>query len=237
MKRAMLNILLTTSLSWALQLAVPPSVWEISGTVRGDDGSPVSDAIISLTALPPYETKSRIRQWSVVTSIGGRFTLQGLYLGHFQTCVQVPGTAWLDPCRWGGGPFVVRLTNTNSTATTALTLRRGAALTLRVNDQSGLLDGNEGVTPGAHLLLGLTNDGGAWEPALPLSKDVAGRTYRVLVPFDRSLKIVVASRLFSLADGANVPLLPTGVTSIIPVTTTTGKTPPTVVVSVVGLGH
>ena len=228
-------ILLVGALMFAQQATPVPPAWTVSGIVQGTDGSAISGAVVSLTALPPHQ-RSRLRAWSAVTGRDGFFSFQALYPGQFQVCAQVPGTAWLDPCRWGLKALVVTLSDKQPTVSSILVIEKGAMVPVRISDPSALLDKNEGITSGAHLLLGLSNDRGAWEPATLGTKDSAGRTYLVVVPFDRPIKVTAASSFFGLASGDGIPLERNGIALMTTVTATSAKVPPTITISVIGVG-
>ena len=89
----------------------------------------------------------------------------------------------------------------------AITLLRGAPITIRVNDAAQSLDANEGKTRGALLLLGVQHDNLVFEKASVSSRGPVGRVYQLLIPFDRPLTLLANSVFFKLSD-ANGHALP-----------------------------
>lgn len=206
----------------------------LSGTVRGADGSIVAKALVTVAgrstpAAPRHAQTSR----SIQVSSSGSFEAAGLDLGAYQVCVTAPGSAWLDSCEWGQAGSLVALTPTQQTASLTITLAMGALVTVRANDPSQLLSTNEGKTPGAHLLIGVGGDSLAFHPAVIVSQDSGGRNYQVLIPFDRSLKLSVASALFQVTNQAGAALPQFG--NLLPLSVASGQNPATIFLNVTGL--
>lgn len=105
---------------------------------------------------------------------------------------------------------------------------------IRVNDPAQLLPQNEGKTPGAHLLIGLANDGGVFRPAPVTSQDAAGRNQQIVIPFGRPVSVSVYSSFFQLAGANGIALPRTG--AIIPVTASVGQQAPIITLVVTGGG-
>jgi hypothetical protein len=115
-------------------------------------------------------------------------------------------------------------------------MKRGAAVPIRVDDPAQLLSQHEGKTPGAHLLIGAGNDASVFLPAPITSKDVAGRNYQVVIPFNSPSKLVVRSAFFQLADAAGSPLSRAAAT-FIPLSVPSGQQPATIRLRVTGGGR
>jgi len=128
---------------------------------------------------------------------------------------------------------VVVLSDSEPSATLSIVLTRGALVTVHVNDTGQHLS-EEGKTPGVHLLVGVPTDALFFEQAWVVSQDSTTRTYQILVPFDRSLRIVVGSAILHLADVANRTLPRLGNT--IPILTPLGQAAPTIVLNITGRG-
>src|SRR5437764_3958605 len=62
----------------------------------------------------------------------------------------------------------------------------------------------------ASLLIGVRTDSFAFRRAVPIAQDVGGKTYQVLIPFDRSISIVAASPSFQVSEAIGRPLLNSG---------------------------
>jgi hypothetical protein len=103
---------------------------------------------------------------------------------------------------------------------------KGALVSVRVNDSAQLLSANEGKTPGAHLLLGVSNDALFFRNANIVSQDASGRNYQLLIPFGRTINVSVASTLFQLAD-ATGKVLPKS--NVVPILVPLGQQAPTLV--------
>ncbi|MCC6590651.1 MAG: hypothetical protein IT168_28425 [Bryobacterales bacterium] len=112
-------------------------------------------------------------------------------------------------------------------------MKKAATVSIRLEDPGRLLIQNEGKTPAALVLIGVANDAGWFRSASLASRDVGGRTYQVLIPFNLIVNLSVYSPHFQLADGAGTPLSRTGAARI-PVSVAAGQTPATVRLSVTG---
>jgi hypothetical protein len=113
-----------------------------------------------------------------------------------------------------------------------MTLKKGAAVPIRIDDPSQLLSQHEGKTPGAHLLLGVGNDAFAFRPVSILAQDANGRDHQIIVPFNLPVKLVVHSSFFQLSDATGIPLSRTG--AAIPVLVPSGTQPTIIKLKVTG---
>ena len=96
-----------------------------------------------------------------------------------------------------------------------------------------LLPKYEGVSPGVHLLIGVGGDSLAFHPAIVASQDMTGRNYQVLIPYDRPVKLSVASAQLQIADQAG-KTLPNSV-NLPPIFVPKNQNPSPVVLNLTGL--
>ena len=115
-------------------------------------------------------------------------------------------------------------------------LKKGAVIPIRVKDPGQRLARDESKTAGAHLLLGVSGDNLVFYPASAVSQDQAGRTYSLSIPFGQSVKLIINSSFFQLADSAGVPL-PKAVSTSIPISAPAGQTPSTIALTVTDGGR
>lgn len=205
-----------------------PTSAQISGRVIDDGGNPVPNAVVTAT------TGSGLSHTTAVTTTDGSFRLSGLGAGTARICVQVPGTALLDPCHWSNAAAtLVTLAVGQSLAMQPIQLQTGYPLTVRVYDDTGALAANEGKKPGAHLLVGLWLSTGLFVPATVITVDSKGRYYGCAIPFGTTLQLSVFSQLFSLSvdtvgavatkSGFSMPLtIPSGTVFPVPTFHVTG---------------
>lgn len=205
----------------------------ISGTVKGADGSVITAGVLTASRQSGGVT-SRSAHISGGAPIlpDGVFHLPPLADGNYQVCAQAPGSIWLNSCEWGQSGTMVSISSSQPSSAVAIVLRKGALVTVRVNDAAKLLTAHEGKSPGAHLLIGVTTDAHVFRGAT-VSEDPAGRTYRILVPFDRSVNLSAGSAFFKISDGVGRALPKFG--NLIPVLIPSGQPPPTIVLNVAGL--
>ncbi|MBI1898206.1 MAG: carboxypeptidase regulatory-like domain-containing protein [Acidobacteria bacterium] len=207
----------------------------ITGSLTGDDGTHIGGGYVTLRRLPPHPQRVRQTSWTAVTAAGGAFRFEGLNDGTYQLCAQVPRSTWLNPCEWGAQPPVVVLSAAQGFAVVTLVIKKAAVVPIRLDDPGQLLAQDEGRTPGANLLIGVANDARWFRPAAVTSRDVGGKNYQVLVPFNSTVNIIVSSPFFQLADAGGVPLPRTRATAI-PVTVPAGQQPAPIRLRVTGGG-
>jgi hypothetical protein len=132
------------------------------------------------------------------------------------------------------GPARLRtviLSSALSSATVEVVLVKGALVSVQLNDPASLLQ--KSAAPGTGLLMGVGSDTHFFRTARLVSQAPGGRTYELLIPFDRSVNLSVVSPSFQLKD-ASGKLLPNSGT-LIPVLAPSSEQPPTVVLTVAGL--
>ena len=92
------------------------------------------------------------------------------------------------------------------------------------------MSAHEGKTPGAHLLMGVGGSSLAFHSATIMSQDNTGRNHQVLIPFDRSTKISVASAFFQVRDETGTPV------NLVPILVNSGQAAnKTLVLNIVGV--
>ena len=217
----------------AAQTAQTVAAGVISGIVRGADGGLITSGIVSASGSSD-SMNAKGRRTSATAPIGsdGTFRFPPLDLGTYRICVQVPGSAWLDPCDWGPGGLIVSLTGSRPSVNTAPVLKKGALLTVRMADAGQLLATHEGKTLGGHLLLGVASDSMFFHTAGIIAQDGNGRNYQLLIPFDRAVNVSLTSTFFQVLDSNGI-LLPKS--SAIPILVRSGQQPPTVFFRIAGM--
>src|SRR5690349_21643311 len=132
---------------------------QVTGHVRGDDGSAISDAHIGVQLLTRHP-KARLRQtdWTAVTDAAGSFQVEKLLDGNYRVCAQTSQSVWLNSCEWDVRSPGVLLSSSQSRASVDIILKRGAKIEIRIEDPAQLLISHEKNTPGAHLLLGVATE-------------------------------------------------------------------------------
>lgn len=206
-----LVIVFTAALAAQAQQADPAAGGQVSVTVMGEDGSILGGAGVFLTrTVAPGAPPRQRADWSATASAAGTVTFDLLPNGEYTLCAQAASGSWLNPCEWGTARPTVVLSAPQRTVSTSLVLKRGAAVSIRMDDPSGLLAQNEGKTPGAHLLLGVRSDALIFHPASIIAQDTGGRNYQVTIPFDANVNIVVASSFFRLTDATGAAFAASG---------------------------
>lgn len=182
----------------------------LAGVVTGTNGELIGGATVEATLMEPSSRVPSRRPGvpfvrSATTGPDGSFRLNKLPAGMYAICVQLSESEWLSSCTWGRQPVVAEATDSGSDPI-SIALRKGAAISIQIEDVGGALARHEEKTAGAHLLVGVGGDDLLFRPAQLATTGGATRLYRVLVPFDTSVKLVVGSTLFRLADERGVPI-------------------------------
>lgn len=199
------------------------SVGTVSGTLKGEDGSTIIGASVTLLRLPPYPKGKWPRiEWTTKSASGGAFSFAAIDRGQYRLCAQAPNTTWLNPCEWGLNAPLFALSQTQRSVNISMIMKRGAAVPIRIDDPDQLLSLYEGKTPDAHLLLGVSNDTFGFRIASIISSDTGGRNHQVIIPFDRSVNFVANSFFFKLADSGG-RLLSSSASSVTQVNVPAGK--------------
>ncbi len=146
----------------------------------------------------------------VAINADGTFQMPPLVYGTYQLCTHTSG-AWISDCEWGASAGLrVFLSAAQASANVTIVLRKGALVTVRVEDPSQLLAASGTKSP-ASLLLGVSTDSFAFRRAALVGQDAAGRTYQVLIPLDRQIRISAVSPSFQVSDAIGRPLATSGI--------------------------
>ncbi len=186
----------------------------ITGKVVDTSNHAVPAAIVTISEAAPSKTDPpTFHGAGTQTAADGTFSFTNLDAGTYLVCSQVPHGSLLNPCQWTKTLPLVTVASSTATASITLTMQPGYRLPVRVNDPQNLLAANEGKTPGAHLLIGISG-GYHFEEALIDSTDSAGRNVSLLVPFGVPIAVTVQSNFLKLQDAAGNPLNKTNAISV-----------------------
>lgn len=234
MKRLLVTYFAATTIASA---QFQPVSGTISGVLTGEDGSALASASIALhrVATPQSRFGDGQADWTAISQADGTFQFTGLPAGDYTLCPTVPNSTWLNPCDWNFPTPTATITRSAPSGSVNITLTRGVAIPVRINDPGGLLAQNEGKTPGAGLLLEVS-DGrpGSFFRAVPLvSKDSGGRNHQIVIPFNTQLTLFVHPTFYRVTNAASAPLSQ-GATTKIPLLTTVGQQVAPIVFSITG---
>jgi hypothetical protein len=203
----------------------------ITGKVVDTFSHPIVAAIVTISQEPAKRgVAPTMHGASTQTAADGTFSFANLDAATYLLCSQVPRGTLLNPCQWTKTLPQATVASSTATASITLTMRPGYRLPIRVDDAQSLLPANEGKTPGAHLLIGVSG-GYHFEAAVIDSADNAGRNVSLLVPFDTPVPVTVQSNFFKLQDGSGNSL---NKTNAVPVTASSAAASTGFTVKVVG---
>jgi hypothetical protein len=174
----------------------------ITGTVAMSDGTPVSKATVSIAFRPTNAGEAPVRfLLFTTTAADGTFKATNVPNGKFAICPHASHTALLPPCQWGTEP-VVTVSNGGTVSAGTITMSAGADLYVRVNDPNGVRAQNEGVVPGAGMLIAVTAAQGVAVPVPRTAVDSNGADYHLYVPTATKLTLLISSTAYSMTNSA-----------------------------------
>jgi hypothetical protein len=153
-------------------------------------------------------------QANTLTGADGSFSFTGVPVGAFTICVQVPGSAYLNPCTWSSTAPTVTLTAGRGASTGRIRLDEGQLLKVKLNDANRVLQADEGRVPGAQVLIGIWTPTGLFIPMRVRTKGATSRNLEIPIPIGRPLQLSVTSGYFDLTDENNAKLDATGGVSL-----------------------
>jgi hypothetical protein len=152
--------------------------------------------------LQPLTAKEPIKTSLTASSdAGGKFTVKGLPEGTYRLCVPQSGTGVLDPCIWGGFPVRVEVTSKAPPPEARVVVTQGVELSLAVNDPVKLLsthDERKANRPA--LMIGVMRPGVPFVEMRLVGANEIGRQYRLFVPSEVNLDVMVASEDFEFEE-------------------------------------
>ena len=174
----------------------------ITGTVTTSDGTPVNKATVSIAFRPTNAGTAPVPfLLFTTTAADGTFRATNVPNGKFAICPHASHTALLPPCQWGTEP-VVTVSNGGTVSAGTITMSAGADLYIRVNDPNGVRAKNDGVVPGAGMLIAVTAAQGVAVPAPRTAVDANGVDYHLYVPTATKLTLLISSTTYSLTNSA-----------------------------------
>jgi len=216
----------------------PPVRGTISGVLNGEDGSAIAGGTIKLHLVQRDSPKfaRQTTDWAAVSGTGGAFQFVGLTEGSYTLCPRVPNSTWLNPCEWNFPTPTATISRSIPNPNVTITLKVGATVPIRIDDAGQSLEKNEGKTPGAGLLLGVSSPGFFFHTVPLSSKDSNGRNYQIIVPFNIQLTLVLHSAFYHVND-ANGGALSRSSSTKIPLLIATGQKVPPIKFAISGVGH
>ncbi len=183
------------------------TVASISGTLVGDDGKPLAGSITAIRVGGFGGGKQ------ATANAAGAFSLASLSAGSYQLCASVKGGGYLDPCSWEATPAVIQVAAGQAVAGNRLTVKKGAALQVRINDAAQVL---QKPTPAGtvkpHVLVGVITSRRVFEPLRLTGQDGYGQNRQGTVPLDRPFALYIRGQGVQVTDSSGMSISPAGTT-------------------------
>jgi len=131
----------------------------------------------------------------------GRFSFTNLREGSYVLCATSPTIGLLDPCRWQAAqPTPLTIAAGQQVANYEVEMLTGREFEVLVADVGGILERPESLAQGAEIVVGVWGGVGQFQPANLKQKSTTGRTYSVVVPFEKPVRLDVRARRLILED-------------------------------------
>jgi hypothetical protein len=181
-----------------------PATLEIR--IFGSVKQPLVGAMVSYERLfTPVTNPAQPPRGVASTDRSGLLRFQNLAAGNYSICVNVPGSAYLNPCEWEA-PVIVNLMPGELKLGLPVVLTQGAFLHLRADDPNSLLPSRSrapgkanSATPLLHMVVWADKKGFPHIPDL-LAEDASGQSYVLAVPKGRDLTVTLAGKNLSVVD-------------------------------------
>lgn len=183
----------------AQETGQPVSGRDVSGVVQTLSGTPVAGAMVW---VQPLTAKEMIKTSLTASSdAGGKFTVKDLPEGTYRVCIPQSSTGVLDPCLWGGFPVRVEVTSKAPPPEARVVVNQGVELTLAIRDSAKLLPAHDERKAGRPaLIIGVMRPGVPFVQMRLIGSGEDGRQYRLFVPSEVNLDLMVASEDFEFEE-------------------------------------
>jgi hypothetical protein len=175
----------------------------ISGTVTTTAGKPIRAAVTvhdvstaRVQGQTPFD-----RQYA--SKSDGTFLFSNVPAGKYQICVEAPHENVLDPCLWSPTVNVVDISNGAPVSGLAIRVATGYMLQVHVNDPAALLPAAVGGTAGPALSVMAITQTKQYHNFHLLGASATARDHYLLVPFDQTLTLAIASSSLKLSNAQN----------------------------------
>jgi hypothetical protein len=179
----------------------------LSGVVTGDDKQPLSALVIATKPGPP------LVRTTVQSGADGAFSFPGLAAGEYQICASIANNAYLNPCTWAPISPTAEVTAGQSTTGFKLIMRKGATLTVKINDpELALTSAAVAGKVGPHVILGVFTPRGMYLPLAISSKDALGTSHSVSIPMDQDVPLHLVGKDLDVTDSSGTKVNLNGAT-------------------------
>jgi hypothetical protein len=162
----------------------------IQGVISDEGGHALAGAFVIATPLGPAGGVT----YTAVSNANGQFNLSHARPAAYMVCVQMPRSAFLDPCSWSS-PMHVTVAAGQVSPNNNVQMTKGSLLHVRVNDPDQHVSKGDG-----DVLLGIGGPSFPFHPLGLAATDPAGRTFDMAIPFNLALRLQISSEHLDLAD-------------------------------------
>lgn len=173
------------------------SLATVSGIVQTETGQAIPNAVVWLAPRPPFATGVPQAQ-NLQTGTDGTFSFSAS-AGNYEICASATGADYLDSCAWNAvpGSRTFAVAPSQRLAAPAIRLEKGARFRVAFTDPAGRLEQGAGQ---ARMLVKIGVPGMGFT-MMPVVEDTgARRTYEMLVPRQRPVKLRLVSGDVAIAD-------------------------------------
>jgi hypothetical protein len=207
----------------------------IKATVVNAAGKAVSGLYVSAVPLGPNAGATRTE----TSDAKGEAEFARLRPGFYRLCLNLPRSAYLDPCVWSK-PLEIAVWQAQISAA-KLTVDIGSILRVRVDDDSAKKYLENAKSLGGGLSLGILMGNGTTHLLHPFVAEANGRTYETAIPVDKSLQLAIYTGHVQLRDAKGATVAEStegkeaGRPALLPVRHNSGQANPDVKLTAVGV--
>jgi hypothetical protein len=173
---------------------------QIHGLVLNESRKPIANARVSVHRSSASRALTAEKTLSTGSDKTGGFTLDGVDPDDYLICVDVPGTDYLDSCKWGIAPPAAKVASAQAALSYNAVLTHGATISIRVDDPEELLP-DPPVAGNTHFLMpGIWTKQATMQRVALVSSDKGGHDYSIVVPPDVDLRLSFTMGNLTLVD-------------------------------------
>lgn len=176
---------------------------QISGTVVGDDGKPLSGIFVTYVRTP-FDVKDTVPgSGGVTTDASGSYSFTSLIPATYTICTYAPpSTALVQACEWGPQQPQITLTAGQNVTGNTITMHTGVRLHIQVADPLGLAKASDWTVGPTTLNPGVWGPDGLFHHAHIRSGGNGQMEYILVVPVQLSLTPYIDGTNLLFSTGA-----------------------------------
>ena len=168
--------------------------------------SPTGNGAVITTVIAGATASGGATSATASAAKDGAFSAAGLATGQYAVCVQDPTAGVIDPCLWSDSRTTVGVTAGSLSSGLVVRVKKASIVSVRLNDTVQALVQRPGDPSPPHVLVGAFDSRGIFHPANEIQKDATSISYRIPIPVDSPIRVIVSSAQVKLTSSTDAPL-------------------------------